>query len=43
MPNMEKLKARISRNNADGPRDEIWISEIDLHYPYGQLLLFREA
>ena len=43
MPNMEELISRISRKNADGPADEIWISKFDLNYAYGQLLLSREA
>ena len=43
MPNMEELISRISRKIADGPADEIWISELDLDHAYGQLLLSREA
>ena len=43
MRNMEELISRISRKKADGPADEIWISNFDLDYAYGQLLLSREV
>ena len=43
MPNMEELISRISRKIADGPADEIWTSQLDLDYAYGQLILSKEA
>ena len=43
MPNMEELISRISRKIADGPADEIRASKLHLDYPYGQLILSREA
>ena len=43
MPNMEELISRISGKIADGPAHEIWISQFDLDYAYGQILLSKEA
>ena len=43
MPNMEELMSRISRRIADGEKDEIWISKLDLDYAYGQLKLSERA
>ena len=40
---MEELISRISRKIADGPANEIWISNFDLDYAYGQLKLSRRA
>ena len=43
MPNMEELISRISRKIADGNKDEIWISKLDLDYAYGQVKLSEKA
>ena len=40
---MEALISRISRKNAVGEADEIWISKFDLDYVYGQLPLSKNA
>ena len=43
MPNMGKLISRITRKIADGTANEIWISQFDLDYAYGQLQLSKRA
>ena len=43
MPNMEELISRISRKIPDGEENEIWISNFDLDYAYGQLPLSKNA
>ena len=43
MLNMEELISRISRKIANSPADETWISNFDLDYAYGKLLLSSET
>ena len=37
MSDMEQLLSRFSRQIADGPVDEIWISKFEVDYAYGKI------
>ena len=43
MPNVDEMLSRISRKNADGRHDGIWISKLDLDYAHGQKKLSDKA